>query len=157
MRQYCLGFRYDHDGVVLIRKSKPAWQAGLYNGIGGTIQANEAPVDAMCREFHEETGILTAWHEWDHIGILRGHGWVMHVYSSYGGHNGLIPECDEGRVEVCKDLPVNMEQSAGWLVRYALDHSVSQTTFEGHQRTVLPAQFSPLPSNIDMQSGARLT
>jgi hypothetical protein len=35
-KRYVLGFMFDqHDNVLLVEKSKPAWQAGKYNGIGG--------------------------------------------------------------------------------------------------------------------------
>lgn len=61
MISYCLGFAFcDHDNfVVLIRKSEPAWQKGLLNGVGGKIETGEHPAVAMAREFEEETGIDT--------------------------------------------------------------------------------------------------
>jgi len=66
MTSYCLGFAFtDHDNfVVLIRKNKPAWQKGLLNGVGGKIEEGETPIEAMAREFREETGIVTHTPEW---------------------------------------------------------------------------------------------
>lgn len=61
---YVLGFLFSDDGthVVLIRKNKPQWQAGLLNGVGGKVEVGETPHDAMIREFGEETGVVTrAW------------------------------------------------------------------------------------------------
>lgn len=58
MIKYALGFllRPKLDKVLLIRKCKPAWQAGRLNGIGGHLLENETPLDGMRREFLEETG-----------------------------------------------------------------------------------------------------
>lgn len=57
MIRYVAGFMIDeHDNVVLVRKTKPAWQAGRLNGIGGKIEGGEEPLAAMIREWKEETG-----------------------------------------------------------------------------------------------------
>jgi 8-oxo-dGTP diphosphatase len=49
------------DKVALVRKTKPAWQAGRLNGIGGKMEGGETPLECMCREWKEETG-----HTYDH-------------------------------------------------------------------------------------------
>lgn len=58
--KYVLGFLFDldDDSILLVRKNRPDWQAGLLNGIGGKIESGENPFDAMTREFVEETGIV---------------------------------------------------------------------------------------------------
>ena len=58
--EYVVGFlfRADLEEVVLIRKNRPAWQAGKINGIGGRVELEETPPAAMTREFHEEAGVL---------------------------------------------------------------------------------------------------
>ena len=57
MKEYVLGFLFsaDLERVVLVEKSKPAWQRGLLNGVGGAIEPGESPAGSMDREFHEET------------------------------------------------------------------------------------------------------
>jgi 8-oxo-dGTP diphosphatase len=57
----CRGAR---DRVILIRKNRPDFQKGKWNGIGGKLEANESPLDAMVREFREETGIVTQPTDW---------------------------------------------------------------------------------------------
>ncbi len=42
--------------VALIKKIKPEWQNGLLNGVGGKVEPGETPLQAMVREFKEETG-----------------------------------------------------------------------------------------------------
>ena len=59
---YVVGFMLDPtlSKVVLIRKIKPEWQAGLLNGVGGKVGDNilgETAEQAMHREFKEEAGI----------------------------------------------------------------------------------------------------
>lgn len=63
--RYVAGFLIAGQQVLLLRKSKPEWQAGKLNGVGGKIEVGELPADAMVREFREETGITEelAWHE----------------------------------------------------------------------------------------------
>lgn len=66
MKGYCLGFAFtDHENfVILIRKNKPEWQRGLFNGVGGLIEPGECSNVAMAREFQEETGIETFCTDW---------------------------------------------------------------------------------------------
>jgi 8-oxo-dGTP pyrophosphatase MutT (NUDIX family) len=77
---YVVGFFTSPDlaKVVLVRKQRPAWQAGKLNGVGGKIEIPsdpredspkedivwEAPKIAMAREFEEETGVLIDWRRW---------------------------------------------------------------------------------------------
>lgn len=65
MKQYVVGlpFNRSFSNIILIRKNRPDWQAGMLNGIGGKIEAGEMPLDAMVRECQEEAGIVipAAW------------------------------------------------------------------------------------------------
>lgn len=67
--KYVLGFAFYQDQVLLIRKTRPKWQAGLLNGIGGKVESfDENNQVAMRREFVEETGIETDQDQWHEIG-----------------------------------------------------------------------------------------
>lgn len=59
-QRYCLGFAFNAAGdrVLLIRKNRPAWQAGRLNGIGGKLEPGESALQAMVRECREETGLV---------------------------------------------------------------------------------------------------
>jgi 8-oxo-dGTP diphosphatase len=64
MIEYAVGFLFDPlmHYVALIEKKRPDWQAGRLNGVGGHIEDNESPDQAMSREFLEETGLtITRW------------------------------------------------------------------------------------------------
>ena len=67
-----LMFNKSMSQVALIRKQKPKWQAGLLNGIGGKIEDGETGLDAMRREFYEETGAHTLRVDW--YPFLNMHG-----------------------------------------------------------------------------------
>ncbi len=99
---YVLGFMIDveNNNVVLIRKSRPDYQKGKINGIGGKVSI-ERDYDhigsgtheydhkvtyprAMVREFKEETGIDTYKEEWHHITDIEFKGGnIIHVYALY--------------------------------------------------------------------------
>lgn len=66
---YVLGFAFLGNRVLLIRKTKPAWQAGKLNGVGGKVEPFDADLEAaMIREFREETGITTQVGQWHEFG-----------------------------------------------------------------------------------------
>jgi 8-oxo-dGTP pyrophosphatase MutT (NUDIX family) len=58
--RYVLGFVFNRNlgRVLLVLKNRPAWQANKLNGIGGKIEVGETPLQAMEREFREETGFV---------------------------------------------------------------------------------------------------
>lgn len=55
MINYVVGFVFESPNrVLLVRKKKPSFMAGKYNGIGGEIEPDEIPILAMMREAREE-------------------------------------------------------------------------------------------------------
>lgn len=82
MTNYVLGFCFSNDmcNVALIKKNKPEWQNGLLNGIGGKIEPNELPIDAMQREFMEETGVMI--HDWTDVGSLSSDEFCVHIFKT---------------------------------------------------------------------------
>lgn len=58
-KHYTVGFyfTYDLSEVLLILKSKPQWQMGRLNGIGGSFELEDSgdSIKCMKREFDEET------------------------------------------------------------------------------------------------------
>lgn len=74
---YAMGFCFSSDrkSVVLIVKTKPKWQAGRLNGVGGKLEPGEHPSVAMAREFLEEAGVETDPKEWKHFATISGVDW----------------------------------------------------------------------------------
>lgn len=81
---YCLGFLFteERDAVVLIKKARPDWQRGKFNGIGGHVEAGESPLQAMQREASEEAGIAFAV-QWRLFAIMRGADWKCHCFRAF--------------------------------------------------------------------------
>lgn len=82
MQKYVLGFAFSKDlsKVLLINKSKPEWQAGFKNGIGGKVEQGELLPFAMSREFFEETGIQSVPIQWVALGSFGSDNFKVKVY-----------------------------------------------------------------------------
>lgn len=80
---YVTGFLFGDDGsdVLLIRKTRPEWQAGKLNGIGGKVEDGECPASAMSREFAEETGVC--FEDWELTIRHEGPDWVVFYYRGH--------------------------------------------------------------------------
>ena len=77
-RVYVAGFLLLGDGVLLVRKNRPEWQAKYLNGIGGEVLPNEEPDVAMVREFKEEVGIEIT--DWNLFANEEGPGYEVYFY-----------------------------------------------------------------------------
>lgn len=94
---YVLGFMFSPDAelVALICKDKPAWQKGALNGIGGKIEEGETPIEAMVREFEEETGCKTSKEQWNYYALMTGNndggegGFLCHCFAAIGNMRWL--------------------------------------------------------------------
>ena len=87
MDRFVVGFAFNEKatGILLVKKLRPKWQRGLLNGIGGKIEKDESPLDAMRRECKEETGLSL---NWIHRGIMKdrnndNHKFECHMFYAY--------------------------------------------------------------------------
>ena len=133
--RYVLGFAFDkHDNVLLVQKTKPNWQAGLYNGIGGRIEAwDKNDADAMRREFKEEAGHYTAIESWVYITTMVGTDWEVVVFAydhrldNMDGWDGQATDTDEVlRVVNLRDVFGNPKliSNLPWLIGMCLDPDI---------------------------------
>ncbi len=85
MISYVCGFMFseNRNKVALISKLKPEWQKGKLNGIGGKIEPGEGYLNAMVREFKEETGVETTTDEWKTFAYLSGTDWSVNFFRSF--------------------------------------------------------------------------
>lgn len=129
--RYVCGFMFDPTGalVVLVRKNRPAWQAGLLNGVGGKIEPQDASVHAaQAREFHEEAGVETQPADWEEFATLVGPDFVVHMLRTFSDdwHRVATQETEE-----VKWFPVNALRAGAYatvrnlafLIPLALDKS----------------------------------
>jgi 8-oxo-dGTP diphosphatase len=134
--RYVLGFAFDSAGenVVLIRKTKPAWQAGKYNGVGGKVEAKELGIDAMIREFYEEAGVMTLPENWTRFSFLKGPGWTCECFYLFNNHIARIVSTQTD--EEIHTFPVFIATSEiptisnlPWLIPAALNHKENNEEF----------------------------
>jgi 8-oxo-dGTP diphosphatase len=104
MQSYVLGFYFfeGRNKLILIRKNRPEWQAGLLNGVGGKVELKDVTTrEAMMREFEEETGIITQNKEWKYVGLLNFPEAEIFVYAGecLGELNEFFTSCTDEVVE----------------------------------------------------------
>lgn len=127
MIKYVLGFMFSEDmeSIALILKNRPKWQAGLLNGIGGKVEPNESYMQAMEREFTEETGSNIPAH-WVNFATITGIDYQMECFVAIGDLNLLETTTDEPImiVEVAKLHTLTLMYNLRWLIPLALDKSI---------------------------------
>jgi 8-oxo-dGTP diphosphatase len=125
MTRYVLGFAFDSagDNVVLIKKTKPAWQAGKYNGVGGKTETGEAYMDAMAREFREETNV--EWGAWTYFCMMTGEDWkcaCYYTFETYVLQNVQTATDEEVYTFSVQSLPETIS-NVPWLITAARNHN----------------------------------
>lgn len=144
MKRYVAGFMFDQTNryVLLIRKNKPAWQAGRLNAIGGKIEDfDPSPGAAMVREFQEETGMSSAvlgleqppFPVWFPFVVLTNEkvGYRVHFFRAWGDI-WLAQSTTDEQVEIHQwPFPpeTKMIGNLGWLIPLALDRDIQGPIF----------------------------
>lgn len=125
---YVLGFIFDDckSQVALIKKNRPEWQAGYFNGIGGKIEKGELAIEAMQRECEEESGLSNL--SWKHIGYMQGKDWHVTIYVSFDNDLSLIESKKDERIEIhyVEDIlthKVKTISNLPWIISFILDKS----------------------------------
>jgi 8-oxo-dGTP pyrophosphatase MutT (NUDIX family) len=128
---YVAGFMFEGDTskgedekIILIRKNKPAWQAGLCNAVGGKVENYETPVMAMQREFKEETDVLNSeWQLFASLSCKNGDKVDFFYVTSASGVGDVEPMTEENLVIVpLRELSdLALVPNLHWLVRMALE------------------------------------
>lgn len=120
--RYVVGLMFNptEDAVLLIRKTHPAWQLGKLNGVGGRIEADEVPIQAMRREFLEETGIdHEKWRLFCLLGDARK--WQVYFFAALGRIAKAKPLTDEQpEIIPTATLPDDVIPNLRWLIPMAL-------------------------------------
>ena len=99
--KYVLGFACNEDGQwLLIKKNRPEWQSGLLNGIGGKIEENEKPINAMNRECFEEVKLILDWKE---VGRMHGPDWECYIYFAQDNVVSLYEQVEDEELGLYTD------------------------------------------------------
>jgi 8-oxo-dGTP pyrophosphatase MutT (NUDIX family) len=139
--EYVLGFVFDlyTKKVLLMKKKRPEWQIGSFNGIGGKYELDDESIyAAIVRECKEETSAETHILDWRNFCTMRGLNcpdgdWTVHCLSLYLTNPDMRHSftTNEDELVVWFDLDhiqVMLPKLLGnipWLIGMALDHRVN--------------------------------
>lgn len=121
MKKYVVGIIIDGERGLLIEKNRPDWQKGKLNGIGGKIEKDETPLDAIIRETIEECGLTI--HRWKEIkrDICEENDVEIYYFSSYVSDCILdcyVSNTDEKVIMYHKSsIPENVLPDIGMMIR----------------------------------------
>jgi 8-oxo-dGTP diphosphatase len=153
MQTYVCGFLFspDRQRVLLIRKRRPAWQAGKLNGIGGKIEAGETPIEAMRREFREEADLDDR--DWQEVLTLSGRddagsgvAWRGHFFRAFGDIDAARAMTDETlERHPVRPLPPDTIPNLHWMIPLMLDDEPVSGLYrvELHPAAAAPAATKP--------------
>jgi 8-oxo-dGTP diphosphatase len=118
-------FTPDRRRVVLMHKTRPAWQAGRVNALGGKLHPGESPADAARREVREEAGVdVEGWEEfltWDDP-VYRMH--ALRAFDAAAADARTAEDQEVFLADVAA-LPAALVDNLRWLVPLALDRDVA--------------------------------
>lgn len=123
-QHYVAGFLIDNDArtVALVRKGKPAWQAGRLNGIGGKIEDGEDDSQAMRREFLEEAGVDISEAMWEVFAVVAG-DWGSVTFFRVFGPTSAVRTMESEPIEVHSLDALPLDEclpNLSWLIPLAL-------------------------------------
>lgn len=137
---YVCGFMFSECRglVALIEKQKPAFLKGLWNGIGGKIEKGERSVDAMVREFYEETGVASTPTDWHLLCELR----LLNTQASIKFFTCFSDRVLDVRTMEAEEVSVHelaflndlsLKENLNWLIPLALDSEAEYAFVRGNQ------------------------
>ncbi|HZO17987.1 MAG TPA: NUDIX domain-containing protein [Gemmatimonadaceae bacterium] len=125
--EYVLALLFTADGreVVLVRKTRPAWQAGRVNALGGKLDAGEGLVDAARREVREEAGVDVE--GWEEFLVWRDPEYRLRAVRAFNdiARQARTAEDQEVFLANVGALPFNVLDNLRWMIPLALDRDVA--------------------------------
>lgn len=124
MLNYVLAFIFSADlnQVLLIRKSRPDWQEGRWNGLGGKIEQGEDVMAAARREVAEESGLQVT--NWVQVGNMKlEEEWLVEILTATADSNIKLLSGDEGEVQwfPVASLPEEVLPNLHWLIPLSIN------------------------------------
>lgn len=148
MTAYVVGFAFDHKEQVvpLMLKARPGWQRGKINGIGGHIEVNEMPEDAMEREWKEEA--LTDSPKWTLFAILSGEAFVVYFFRANADITDVESGSDGEEIVLCDvdSLPPNVVPNLRWLVPMAKVSCSHDWPYHITEKVIMPYDLVAYPA-----------
>jgi 8-oxo-dGTP diphosphatase len=125
--EYVLALLFTADGreVVLVRKTRPAWQAGRVNALGGKLHDGESVLDAARREVREEAGVDVQ--EWEEFLVWSDPQYRLRAVRAFtdAARSAQTAEDQEVFLAHVDGLPLNVIDNLRWIIPLALDRDVA--------------------------------
>ncbi len=125
--EYVLALLFTADGreVVLVRKTRPAWQAGRVNALGGKLKTGEGLADAARREVREEAGVDVD--GWEEFLVWRDPEYRLRAVRAFDdvARHARTAEDQEVFLANVGALPLNVIDNLRWMIPLALDRDVA--------------------------------
>jgi 8-oxo-dGTP diphosphatase len=120
-------FTADRGRVVLIHKTRPAWQAGRVNVLGGKVAPGESAAAAARREVREEAGVDVPEDAWREFLVWHDPVYRMHALRAFhdAAERAHTAEDQEVFRAATGDLPSALIDNLRWLIPLALDRDVA--------------------------------
>jgi 8-oxo-dGTP diphosphatase len=120
-------FTPDRRRVVLMRKTRPEWQAGRVNALGGKLLPGESAATAASREVLEEAGVRLPEDAWRESLVWRDPVYRMHVLAAFHPAAGSARTAEDQEVFLAdvRDLPEGCIENLRWLIPLALDRDAA--------------------------------
>jgi 8-oxo-dGTP diphosphatase len=123
--KYVAGLMFSPDGhqLAMVLKDRPKWQAGLFNAIGGKIESGEEPIQAMVREFKEETGVDTSVSDWQFFTRIEGEDFEVSFFTMFSDKVQDVKTQETETIHLINpyQLPMNIIFNMRWLIPAALE------------------------------------
>ena len=118
-------FTADARDVVLVRKTRPAWQAGRVNALGGKLLDGEAILEAARREVREEAGVDVE--EWEQFLVWDDPEYRLRAVRAFddAAHRARTAEDQDVFLARVDALPPNVIDNLRWIIPLALDRDVA--------------------------------
>jgi 8-oxo-dGTP diphosphatase len=129
MKNYVAGFLFGKDDTVwLIKKTKPDWQKGKLNGIGGKVEEGEFPIQAMQREFIEEAALdISSW-TW-FLALTDDSTYRVDFFYAFSNDTPITMTDEEIFQVNWKELPENIIPNLNWIIPMARSFEKGETAF----------------------------
>lgn len=120
-------FTPDARRVVLMRRTRPEWQAGRVNALGGKLLPGESAAAAASREVSEEAAARVPVEAWRELVVWRDPVYRMHVLSAFhaAADHARTAEDQEVFLADVDHLPDECIENLRWLIPLALDRDVA--------------------------------
>lgn len=136
MIRYVCGllFSDDRKHVVLLEKRRgPTEIIGKMVGPGGKVDWGESTLQAVRREFKEETGLIVL--DWEPTVVLWGSNWGMNVFRSFAPLDVLrcvrtVEEEPVGVYEIATLGQLQLASGMDWIIPLSLDEAGIKGTVE---------------------------